>query len=43
MIILKATKNYGLTISLEDTFFEKPQGNQINPTPGQDVLRFIYD
>ena len=26
MIILKATKNQGFTLSLEDTFFEKPQG-----------------
>ena len=26
MIILKVTKNQGLTLSLEDTFFEKPQG-----------------
>ena len=26
MIILKLTKNQGLTLSLEDTVFEKPQG-----------------
>ena len=26
MIILKVTKNQGFTLSLEDTFFEKPQG-----------------
>ena len=25
MIILKATKNQGLTLSLEDTFLKKPQ------------------
>ena len=25
-IILKVTKNEGFTLSLEDTFFEKPQG-----------------
>ena len=25
-IILKVTKNQGFTLSLEDTFFEKPQG-----------------
>ena len=25
MIILKVTKNKGITLSLEDTFFEKPQ------------------
>ena len=28
-IILKVTKNQGFTLSLEDTFFEKPQGGQI--------------
>ena len=26
MIILKVTKNKGFTLSLENTFFEKPQG-----------------
>ena len=26
MIILKVTKNQCLTLSVEDTFFEKPQG-----------------
>ena len=26
MIILKVTKNQGFSLSLEDTFFEKPQG-----------------
>ena len=25
-IVLKVTKNRGFTLSLEDTFFEKPQG-----------------
>ena len=31
-IIIKVTKNYGFTLSLEDTFFEKPQvGDQIDP------------
>ena len=25
-IILRVTKNQGFTLSLEDTFFEKPQG-----------------
>ena len=25
-MILKVTKNQGFTLSLEDTFFEKPQG-----------------
>ena len=34
MIILKVTKNQGFTLSLEDKFFEKPQGGgQIDP-PG---------
>ena len=36
MIALTVTKNQGFTLSLEDTFFEKPQGDegsgvQINP------------
>ena len=26
MITLKVTKNQGFTLPLEDTFFEKPQG-----------------
>ena len=31
-IILKVTKNQGFTLSLEDTLFEKPQGDQFgNP------------
>ena len=29
MIILKVTRNQGFTLSLEDTFFEKPQGGSI--------------
>ena len=33
MIILKVRKNLGFTLSLEDTFFEKPQGGQIDPLP----------
>ena len=33
MIILKDTKKQGFTLSLEDTFFEKPQGGQIDPLP----------
>ena len=33
MIILKATKSHGFTLSLEDTFFEKPQEGQIDPPP----------
>ena len=34
MIIFKVTKNQGLTLSLEDTFFETPQGGrgQIDPS-----------
>ena len=31
MIILKITKDHGFTLSLEDTFSEKPQGGQIDP------------
>ena len=35
MIILKVTKNQGFTLSLEDTYFEKPQGrgSDWNPSP----------
>ena len=35
MIRLKVTKNQGFTLSLEDTFLEKPQGeeDQIEPLP----------
>ena len=32
MIILKVTKNQGFTFSLEDAFFEQPQGGQIAAT-----------
>ena len=32
MMILKVTKNQGFTLSLEDAFFEKLQGGQIDPT-----------
>ena len=37
-IVLKVTKKQGFTLSLEDTFFEKPQGggwvgDQIDPPP----------
>ena len=31
MIILNVTKNQGFTLSLEDTFFEKPQGCPADP------------
>ena len=33
MIILKATKNQGFTLSLEDTFLEKAQGGVKLPPP----------
>ena len=32
-LILKVTKNQGFTLSLEETFFEKPQGGQTDPPP----------
>ena len=40
MIILKVTKNQDFTLSLEDTFFEKPQGavKLIPPPPTPAVL-----
>ena len=31
MVILKVTKKQGFPLSLEDTFFKKPQGGQIDP------------
>ena len=42
MIMLKVTKNQDFTLSLEDTFFEKPQGvgGQIDPHP-QAVLGLL--
>ena len=33
MIILKGHKNQGFTLSLEDKFFEKPQGEGVKLTP----------
>ena len=34
MKILKVTKNQGFTLSLEDTFFEKPRGGGgLTPSP----------
>ena len=30
-IILKFTKNQGSTLSIEGTFFKKPQGGQFDP------------
>ena len=41
MIILKVTKNQDFNISLEGTFFEKPQGGQIDP-PAILGLKFQY-
>ena len=39
MIIKKVTKNQGFTLSLEDTFFEKPQwGRQIVPPPSPPAI-----
>ena len=34
----KTRKNQGFTFSLENTFFEKPQGGQIDPPPPPAVL-----
>ena len=31
MIIIEVTKNQGFNLSLKDTFFKKPQGDQIDP------------
>ena len=33
MIILKVTKKQGFTLSLEDTFLEKPQGGRCQTDP----------
>ena len=35
MIILKVTKKQGFNLSLEDTFFEKPQGVQLTHPTGR--------
>ena len=42
MIILKVTKNQGFILSLEDTFFEKPQGEGVNLTTPSAALGLIY-
>ena len=34
-VILKVTENQGFTLSLEDTFFEKPQGGQSTKECGE--------
>ena len=40
MIILKVTKNQGFTLCLEDTIFEKPQGEgQTEPPPPPSSFR----
>ena len=42
MIILKVTKKQGFTLSLEDTFFEKPQeGGQIDRPSRFRVKKYI--
>ena len=42
MIILKVTKNQGVTLSLEDTVFEKLQGvGQIDPPPPPPFLAIL--
>ena len=33
MIMLKVTKKQGFTLSLENMFLEKPQGEVVTPTP----------
>ena len=37
-IILKVTKGQGFTLSVEDTFSEKPQGGGVKLTPPPAVL-----
>ena len=41
MIILTVSKNQGFTLSLEDTFFKKPQRSQIDP-PAVLRLRLFF-
>ena len=38
-MLLKVTKDHSFTLSLEDTFFEKPQGGQID-TPSRFRVNF---
>ena len=45
MIMLKVTKKQSFTLSLEDTFLEKPQeegGCQIEPPPPPPSLLIVY-
>ena len=39
MIMLKVTKNQGFSLSLEDTFFEKPQGGSNWPRPSRSRVK----
>ena len=39
MIMLKVTKNQGFSLSLEDTFFEKPQGGSNWPRPNRSRVK----
>ena len=41
MIMLKVTKNQGFILSLEDTFFEKPQGGVKGLKMMKKVFHFI--
>ena len=41
MIILKVTKSQDFTLSLENPFFEKPQGGQFDLPPGRLGLNHI--
>ena len=40
-IILKVTKNQGFTLSLEDTFFEKPLGGREGGGGGESIKNHI--
>ena len=41
-IILKVTKNQGFTLSLEGTFFEKPQGGvKLTPPAVEGLITFL--
>ena len=41
MTILKVRKKQGFTFSLEDTFFEKSQGGQIDPQLVLELIRIL--
>ena len=38
-IILKVKKSQGFTLFLEDTFFKKPQGEEVKLTPPKKILQ----